>query len=349
MKYSAVGKSGLKISALGLGCWKAGGGKYWGEFSQKETDAVVSCALDGGVTYFDTAEVYNDGASETALGISLRSKRSRAVIGSKVSTSHARPDLLRRSCEASLGRLGTDYIDLYMLHWPLNRISAAHFGGDKSAAAELPAVSDVFGTLCDLRSEGKIREIGLSNHGTQQMSEVLPFAGPAVNELPYNLLCRAIESGIMPFCREKNIAVIGYMALMQGILTDKYKTIGEIPPPQAHSRHFRQERGGDFSRHGEEGAEAETELLLDGLRRISLETGIPQSVLAFSWTLREGTVASSLTGSGSAENLLMNIRAADTVLPGDILSELDRLSRPVWDRLGNSADYYENRARSRIC
>lgn len=338
----------MKVSLLGLGCWEFGSGSYWGETSQEDTDTVVSAALDDGVNYFDTAEVYNDGASETALGISLRSKRHKAVIGSKVSPSNTLPGILRRHCEDSLKRLGTEYIDIYMLHWPLNRVSMAHFISDKNAEINPPEAAEVFGILSDLRREGKIREIGLSNHGIKQMNEVLPFADAVVNELPYNLLSRAIEPEIIPFCKKNGIAVFGYMAYMQGVLTGKYKSMNEIPPPQAHSRHFRQERGGDFSRHREEGAENEIETLLVGLCRLSYETGISEATLALAWTVRDGMIASTLTGSRSLKNLRENIRAVNTILSDDIINELDRLSRPVRDKLGDSADYYENRKNSRI-
>jgi len=348
MKYNQIGKSGLKVSLLGLGCWEFGRGNYWRETSQKDTDAVVSAALDEGVNYFDTAEVYNDGESETALGLSLRSRRHKAVIGSKISTSNALPGILRRHCEDSLKRLKTDYIDIYMLHWPLNRISMAHFIADKNADINPPEAAEVFGILSDLRREGKIREIGLSNHGVKQMSEILPFADISVNELPYNLLSRAIEPEIIPYCKKNGLAVFGYMAYMQGILTGKYKSIREIPAPQAHSRHFRQERGGDLSRHREEGAEEEIEALLTELYRLSYETELSQATLALAWTVRDGMIASTLTGSGSLANLHENIRAVNTSLSEDIINELDRLSRPVWDKLGDNADYYENRNNGRI-
>lgn len=348
MKYNEIGRSKLKVSLLGLGCWEFGSGSYWGETSQADTDAVVSAALDEGVTYFDTAEVYNDGASETALGISLRSRRHKAIIGSKISTSNALPGIIRSHCEDSLKRLETDYIDIYMLHWPLNRASMAHFISDKNAEINPPEAAEVFGILSGLRREGKIREIGISNHGIRQMNEVLPFADTAVNELPYNLLSRAIEPEIIPYCKKNGIAVFGYMAYLQGILTGKYKSIKEIPPPQAHSRHFRQERGGDFSRHREEGAEEETEALLEGLRRLSYETGVSEAMLALAWTVRDGMIASALTGSRSLDNLRENIRGVNYILSDDIINELDRLSRPVWDKLGDSADYYENRNNGRI-
>lgn len=347
MRYSVAGPD-LKLSVLGMGCWAFGGGAYWGDVSQRDTDAVVSAALDEGINYFDTAEVYNDGNSEIALGIALRARRHEAIIGTKFSTSNAAPDILRRRCEDSLKRLGTDYIDIYMLHWPLNRTSVAHFMQGKDTNIHLPAVAEVFGALCDLRREGKIRKIGISNHGTEQMGEVLRYADISVNQLPYNLLCRAIEPEILPFCKKNGIVVIGYMAFMQGILTGRYKSIKEIPPPQAHSRHFRQERGGAFSRHLEEGAEEETERLLESLFRLSEESCVSPAVIALAWTLRNKTVACSLAGSSNISDLRENIKAARYRLSDDMVSELDKLSVPVWNKLGDSADYYENRKNSRI-
>jgi aryl-alcohol dehydrogenase-like predicted oxidoreductase len=111
MELRECGRSGLKLSRLGLGCWAFGGGEYWGPQDPSDVDAVVRRAFERGVTYFDTAEVYNEGRSEAALGRALRGlPRDRVVVGTKVSPAHVQPDTLPRRCEASLRRLTTDHI-----------------------------------------------------------------------------------------------------------------------------------------------------------------------------------------------------------------------------------------------
>lgn len=117
---NTIGTSRIELSALGMGCWAYGGGSYWGSQAQRDVNDIVNHALDQGLSCFDTAEVYNNGASEESLGIALKGRRHQAVIGSKVSTSNVKPQALRQHCEASLRRLGTDYIDIYMLHWLVN-------------------------------------------------------------------------------------------------------------------------------------------------------------------------------------------------------------------------------------
>ena len=210
-------------SILGMGCWAFGGGKYWGDQNQKDVDEVVHSALDHGINYFDTAEVYNDGESERSLGLALKGRRNEAVIGTKVSTSNTKASALREHCEASLKRLGTDYIDIYMLHWPINPKAIEHFTNDKSLISSPPSIQEAFDTLMQLQIEGKIRQIGISNHGVEQMEEIKKTgASIAVNELPYNLISRGIEDGILPYCVLNNIGVIGYMAMQQGILAGIY-------------------------------------------------------------------------------------------------------------------------------
>jgi aryl-alcohol dehydrogenase-like predicted oxidoreductase len=150
MEVRECGRSGLKLSRLGLGCWAFGGGDYWGRQDQADVDAVVRRAFELGVNYFDTAEVYNEGRSESALGRALRDlPRDRVVIGTKVSPAHVQPAVLPRRCEASLRRLATDTIDLYMVHWPITLPSIRHFD---AGATVCPAVDDAFATLLRLRT-----------------------------------------------------------------------------------------------------------------------------------------------------------------------------------------------------
>ena len=342
-------KTNLSLSVLGMGCWAYGGGKYWGEQSQKDVDEVVHAALDLGINYFDTAEVYNDGESERALGLALKGRRTEAVIGTKVSTSNTKADDLRRHCEESLKRLGTDYIDLYMLHWPINPKAIAHFTSDKSLIASPPSVEETFSTLMQLQKEGKIREIGISNHGVLQMEEVRKTGvSIAVNELPYNLISRGIEEEVLPYCKKNNIGVLGYMALQQGILAGKYSSAEAIPAAQAHSRHFHFSRGADQSRHGEDGAEKEIFELLLEMNKIASNLNINILSLSLAWAMSKEGITSTLVGSRNIRQLEMNVRAASLTLPSDIIVELNKLSEPVLVKLGTNPDYYENRKNSRI-
>src|SRR5262245_1605212 len=128
LRMRQAGAADLYLSIMGLGCWAFGGGQYWGKRDQSAVDAVVQRAGDLGVNYFDTAESYNVGRSEESLGEAIRNlPRAKLVIGTKVSPANVAPGILETHCEASLKRLRTDYIDLYMVHWPIKLHSIHHF------------------------------------------------------------------------------------------------------------------------------------------------------------------------------------------------------------------------------
>jgi len=339
----------MQVSRLGMGCWAFGGGAYWGAQNQRDVEEVVRAALDAGINYFDTAEVYNDGASEKSLGDALAGRRGEAVIGTKVSTSNARAKDLIAHCEASLKRLGTDYIDLYMLHWPINKTAIRHFSSDADITAHPPTVIEAFEAMQALQRAGKIRAIGLSNHGVRQMREVSATGVTVVaNEMPYNLISRAIEKEVIPFCESQDIAIIGYMALQQGVLAGIYPTMDDIPPAQAHSRHFAQARGGAESRHFEQGAEPQIQALLDAMKRIADEAGLTIAALALAWAMDNQAIASTLVGSRDIAQLHENLATSSVTLSPDVVDALNAASQPVWDALGDSPDYYENRRDSRI-
>ena len=165
MELRKCGTAGLALPALGVGCWAFGGGEYWGSQDQGDVDAVVHAAIDAGCNYFDSAEVYNNGASESSLGTALEGVRHRAIVGTKVSPSNCYAATLREHCEQSLRRLRTNYIDLYMVHWPIHPHSIRHFTNDEKVIGNPPRVEEAFDTLNRLRQEGKIRHIGVSNFG----------------------------------------------------------------------------------------------------------------------------------------------------------------------------------------
>jgi aryl-alcohol dehydrogenase-like predicted oxidoreductase len=333
MRSQQNNKEALNLSRLGIGSWSFGGGEgdYWGAQDQKEVEALVETALDLGITYFDTAEMYNEGLSEVALGQALKSRRGEALIGSKVLPNHASPELLRRHCEASLRRLGVDTIDLYMLHWPLT---------------EFP-IEPAMETLAELREEGKIRFIGLSNFGAEQLRQAAATGVKiAANQLCYNLLSRAIEFEILPECQRLGIGVIAYMPLQQGLLSGKYPSAEEIPPVRMRTRHFNGNR--PLSRHGEPGAEAEVFTLIEALREISTKIQAPVSKIALNWVAHQAGIACTLTGVRTREQLA-EAAAGGSFDPGrDVLQQISNLSEDLKQKLGPNADYFQSAANSRI-
>jgi aryl-alcohol dehydrogenase-like predicted oxidoreductase len=333
--------SGLELSVLGTGCWAFGGGEYWGNQDQNDVNNVVHASIDLGVNYFDTAEAYNDGRSEASLGEALRGiPRDSFLVGSKVSPSNCYPEILKQHCNDSLRRLRLDHIDIYMIHWPIHPHSIRHFTSDKTIIDNPPSSEEALEALRELRREGKIRFFGVSNYSRHRL-EAITANELCVNQLPYNLLCRAIEYDAIGACRKHGIGIIGYMALLQGILADIYPSFRDIPVWQRRTRHFNSSATKEC-RHGEAGAEEETRGAIEGIRKICQETGIPMSDLAIRWILRNEALTCTLAGSRTVAELEANIRAATTELPEDIYAALNAVTEPVKEKLGNHFDYYES-------
>jgi len=341
--------TGFLLSRIGIGCWAFGGGVYWGEQNQKDVDAVVRLAQERGINVFDTARMYNDGASEISLGKALRGNRDKAFVISKVSPAKAYRKTLKEECESSLKNLGMDYLDLYMMHWPINPLGLKHFTADPEILANPPSTEEAFATLSELKKEGKIRHIGVSNYGTSQLMEAaLTCKEIEVNEMPYNIISRAIEAEILPYCKKNGIAVIASMTLQQGILAGIYKTAKDVPPHQAHSRHFAHDRGKGVSRHNEDGAEPEVFRTVEVLRDISRELGVSVAQLSIAWVLANPHIASALIGSRNSSELEDNLKAMELKLSTEDMKKIDDVSREVLVKLGNNPDYYENSGESRI-
>jgi len=342
------GSSDLKLSVIGTGCWAFGGGEYWGRQDQKDVNEVVRHSVELGINYFDTAEAYNEGRSEESLGQAIKGlKRNTFIIGTKISPSNAYPDTLITHCEKSLRRLGTDYIDLYMIHWPIHPHSIRHFTSDEKVINNPPDIADTFAALDKLLRQGKIRHIGVSNFGQERLNEAVTFGVQIVaNELPYSLLTRAIEYEILPFCGRRGIGVIGYMTLLQGLLADIYPTLGDVPVWQRRTRHFNY-KGCEFCRHGEEGAEEETNQALADIRSIAGECKMTMPEIAVKWALANKSITCALVGARNTKELESNIKAASGALPSDIIAKLNMITKPLMDKLGGSFDYYESVANDR--
>lgn len=341
MEKRVCKNSGLDLSVLGTGCWAFGGGEYWGNQNQKDANEVVHASVDLSINYFDTAEAYNKGRSESSLGDAIKGiPRDRLLIGTKVSPSNCYKETLIEHCEKSLKRLQTDYIDIYMIHWPVHPHSIRHFTKDNRIIENPPEIHEAVESLKVLKQQGKIRHFGVSNFSSNRLKQ-LPIDEVAVNELPYNLLCRAIEYDTISLCEEKGIGVIGYMALLQGILADIYPSFHDIPVWQRRTRHFNCKSTKEC-RHGEGGAEEETNNALKDIRRISKESGFSMSEIAIKWILENPAITCTLVGSRSVRELEENVKAVYSPLNKEIKSELDLITLPLMKKLGNHFDYYES-------
>ena len=322
MQQRTLGDSEIAVSAIGFGAWQMADPKYWGEDDAADADATLRTALDAGITLFDTAEFYGDGLSEQMLGKALGKRRSEVVIASKIwPTNCLSPDTIRERCERSLEMLGTDYIDLYQVHWPTE------------APDEM-----VFSALRALKEEGKVREIGISNFGPTQIEAWCREGAAVSNQLAYNLLFRAIEFDIVPACQKHAMGILAYVPVMQGLLAGRYESVDDIPPTRRRTRHFSSAREG--TRHGEPGAE---DLLFESIariREIADDLGEPMAAVALAWAMRQPSITSALIGARKPEQLTENLRAADIALDDDTLARLDAATTDLKDALGPNADMW---------
>jgi len=329
MEYRKIGQSNLKVSVISMGCWAIAGDSTWGP--QKESDAInaIYAALDAGINFFDTAEIYGDGYSEELLGRTLTKRRKEVIIATKVSPHHLRPKDLIKSCENSLRRLKTDYIDLYYIHWP-NR--------------EIP-IEETLSTMEKLKREGKIRVLGCSNFGKIDLTELLKKGRVEADQLPYSLLWRVIENEIQPLCIKNNIAITCYSPLAQGLLTGKFNSPDEVPEGRARTRHFSSNR--PQARHKEAGAEKETFEVLGEIKKICKKINIPMAQVSLAWLLSRRGVASIIAGARNPEQVKINAKTADLTLPQEILEKLTLITEDLKNKLGNNPDMWQSDSRIR--
>lgn len=318
----------LKLPKLGIGCWSFGGGSYWGEQSQSDAEAIVSMSLENGLNYFDTAEMYNDGDSEKSLGLALKGRRSEAIIGSKVWPDNCERDIMITHCEESLRRLGTDYMDIYMVHWPLENYEGAVEAMDR------------------LIEQGKVRFGGVSNHGPLQMAEASDAGLKySVNQVIYNLLSRAIELEVCPEAARRNVAIMGYMPLMQGLLTAKYESSSEIPPARMRTRHFDGSRTG--SRHGGAGYEKDVFELVAAVKEAASDAGSNPAAAAIAWCMYRPEIACEIAGIRTVSQLESGLEALELTGNADLMRHLDEVSKNLMNEMGDNIDYWDSSENSR--
>ena len=212
MEYRAFGKTGIQISAIGIGCWEIGGG--YGSIEEIEFIKAVNRALDLGINCFDTAEAYGFGASEVSLAKALGSRRKEAVITTKFGIGYREAPNFRdssrtrvvASIEKSLLNLKTDYVDVYMVHWP-----------DLNTPFE-----ETMRALDDLVKQGKVRAVGISNFRLNQIETCMRSRRIDVAQYCWNMLDRRMNKDVLPYCREHGIGVMAYGSLAYGMLTGTF-------------------------------------------------------------------------------------------------------------------------------
>ncbi|WP_248925235.1 aldo/keto reductase [Paenibacillus hamazuiensis] len=300
MKYRTLQKSGIQVSAITFGCWELGGGPW--EFTSDENNMkALRAAFDMGITTFDTAEGYGNGHSEEIVGAALEGIRKDAIISTKVSRANLAPENVRKSAEASLKRLRTDYIDIYYIHWP---------------SFEIP-VAETLSEFNKLKQEGLIRAIAVSNFSLEQLEEAGKYAQIDMIQPEYSLLHRGIEKDVLPYCKQNGIAVMSYSSIAKGILTGAFHIGGK----QLAEDDFRKTRRLFLPEH----LEAERGLILK-LKEIADAKGKTVSQVAISWLLHQDGLTTAIVGTQNVKHLRENADAVDIELSPQELAELNAAS-----------------------
>jgi len=310
MEYRQLGKTNLKISSIIMGTWQTGK-QMWVGIDDRESERAIRAALEAGITTFDTAEIYGNGHSESVLGRALGADRSRAVIATKVFSNHLAHDQVIEACHRSLKHLGTDYIDLYQVHWP-----PGSFG-----AHRVP-ITEPLQALEKLQEQGKIRAVGVSNFPRDLLETSLAHSRIESLQPPYSLFWRQVEEQELPYCREHDITVLAYSAMAQGLLT------GKFGPDHQFAK-------GDHRSANKLFAPAHykrVQAALEQLRPLAAEKGITLGQLALAWVSHQPGVC-AIVGARNAGQASENAAAADVLLSPTDLDRIDRIGRTVTDYL----------------
>lgn len=295
----------LQASVIGLGC-----NNFGRRVDAAGTKRVLDAAIDAGVTFLDTADVYGDGESEAFMGRVLAGRRDQVVLATKFGMSKdgdggARPAYVRRALEASLARLGTDHVDLYQLHRPDPNVP----------------IADTLGALAELVEAGHVREIGCSNFDAPQLVEAeaavatgAPRFVSVQNE--YSLLHREPEAEVLGACERLGVSFLPYFPLKSGLLTGKYR-LGQ-PLPEGARITSNRERFGELTSE-------ETLERVERLIAFAEARGREVLDLAFAWLLARDQVASVIAGATSPEQVVRNAAAADWTLTESELADVDAL------------------------
>lgn len=322
--YKKFGKTDLMTSQLVYGCWGLSGA--FGAQDERDSLEALRTAYDEGINFFDAAEVYGAGYSEQLLGRALGDIRDKIIISTKVSPGHLAPAELQAACERSLKNLNTSYIDLYLIHWP---------------SREIP-LAETIGALQQLQSAGKIRYYGVSNFGRNDLTSALELGTVSADQLGYNLLFRAIEDEILPLCQEKNVPVMAYSSLMQGLLSGKYKNLGQFPEGRKDTRFF-DSRKHHCPQHNEHGAEAEVDNALEQIQQIVESCALSMPELAVGWLKAQAGVGGILVGTRNAEQSRNLRKLIGVKLDAHLLESLTQATNELKSKLGTNPDMWDYR------
>ena len=327
MKKKPLGKSGLLVSPITFGAW-AIGGWMWGGSDKKDSVRAIQACLEHGISSIDTAPIYGFGQSERIVGEAIKGKRDKCELMTKAGMrwentlgeyffttedndgkmrevyKYSGRDSIIAECEESLRRMGTDYIDLYQIHWP-------------DATTPIDETMEAFRILLE---QGKIRAAGVSNYSLDQMKQAGRAVELSSNQLPYSMVRREIEKDIVPWCLENNCGILAYSPLQRGLLTGKITPEYPFAPGdnRAETPYFKINNL------------IITNQFLDEIRPLAEEKGATLSQLVIAWTLKQPGITAALVGARTESQVAQNADAVEVSLSKDeiklINEKLDNLA-----------------------
>lgn len=322
MEYRKLGQSDIKVSELAFGAW-AIGGWLWGGSDSKDAIKAIETAVDHGMTTIDTAAIYGFGLSEELTGKAIKGKRTQVQILTKFGLTwsekkgefhfnsrdnegkdisiykYSSKEKVISDCDQSLKRLGTDYIDLYQIHW-----------------ADLTTpVSETMEALEILIKRGKIRAGAVCNYSLDLMTEAEKTFAIASNQVPYSMVNRAIEKEVIPHCIEKNIGILAYSPLQRGLLSGKIR----------HGHKFNEGDTRPSTVYYKEPNFSRIIQLTDSLKEIADERSITLSQLVLNWTIQQPGITCALAGARNPDQVLDNVKASDFRLTNEEITRINKL------------------------
>ena len=312
MEYRKLGRSDLELSVITFGSWAAGGW-MWGGTERKDAVEAIRAAYDLGVTSIDTAPAYGQGTSEEIVGEAIKDlPREKVQLITKFGLrwnlakgefyfkskdnngkdidiyKYAGKESIIEECENSLRRLGTDYIDLYQIHWPDNTTP----------------ISETMEAVSQLIKQGKVRHVGVCNYDVAHLQEALKYVPLVSNQVPYSMVNRGIEKEIVPYCIENNLSILAYSPLERGLLTGKLKP----------GHHFGEgdHRAGLYFFSDENIKRVDA--FLEKLKSLAQEKNASLSQLVLRWTLEQPGITIALAGARNAVQSIQNANAINLKL-----------------------------------